>query len=94
MYRLGKIKFDYINLYIKHKYSSSKFASSSLIHKDIAAARTLPGCQDTGTAIVIGKKGQYVWVDGDDEEVCFVIVLLVCFIIFWLLFPECLLGPQ
>lgn len=28
----------------------------------------LPGCQDTGTATVMGKKGQYVWTDGRDEE--------------------------
>jgi fumarate hydratase class I len=28
----------------------------------------LPMCQDTGTAIVFGKKGQRVWVDGDEEE--------------------------
>ena len=28
----------------------------------------LPSCQDTGTAIVIGKKGQRVWTGGDDEE--------------------------
>ncbi|KAL8453868.1 hypothetical protein Emag_001676 [Eimeria magna] len=34
----------------------------------IASARTLPGCQDTGTAIVVGKKGQYVFTDGRDEE--------------------------
>jgi fumarate hydratase class I len=27
----------------------------------------LPSCQDTGTAIVIGKKGQRVWTGGDDE---------------------------
>lgn len=27
----------------------------------------LPGCQDTGTAIVMGKRGQYVWTDGQDE---------------------------
>ena len=25
-------------------------------------------CQDTGTAIVMGKSGQYVWTDGQDEE--------------------------
>ncbi len=25
-------------------------------------------CQDTGTAIVMGKKGRLVWTDGDDEE--------------------------
>ncbi|KAL8434260.1 hypothetical protein Efla_002025 [Eimeria flavescens] len=34
----------------------------------IASARTLPGCQDTGTAIVVGKKGQFVFTDGSDEE--------------------------
>jgi fumarate hydratase class I len=34
----------------------------------IAADRVLPGCQDTGTAIVVGKKGQYVWTEGGDEE--------------------------
>jgi fumarate hydratase class I len=34
----------------------------------VAAAGLLPGCQDTGTATVIGKKGQYVLTDGDDAE--------------------------
>ncbi len=34
----------------------------------IAAAGILPSCQDTGTAIVFGKKGQRVWTDFDDEE--------------------------
>ncbi|GIW44650.1 MAG: fumarate hydratase class I [Candidatus Binatia bacterium] len=34
----------------------------------VAAGMVLPSCQDTGTAIVFGKKGQQVWtVDGDDE---------------------------
>src|SRR5439155_22709004 len=32
----------------------------------VAAAGKLPGCQDTGTAIVMGKKGQYVLTDFDD----------------------------
>jgi fumarate hydratase class I len=32
----------------------------------VAAAGVLPGCQDTGTAIVAGKKGQYVLTEGDD----------------------------
>ena len=32
----------------------------------VAAAGQLPTCQDTGTAIVNGKKGQYVLTDGDD----------------------------
>jgi fumarate hydratase class I len=34
----------------------------------IASARILPSCQDTGTAIVFGMKGQRVWTDFDDEE--------------------------
>jgi fumarate hydratase class I len=34
----------------------------------IAAGGILPMCQDTGTAIVIGKKGQRVWTGFDDEE--------------------------
>jgi fumarate hydratase class I len=34
----------------------------------IAAGRVLPGCQDTGTAIVMGKKGERVFTGVDDEE--------------------------
>ena len=34
----------------------------------IAAEGVLPMCQDTGTAIVIGKKGQQVWTGASDEE--------------------------
>jgi fumarate hydratase, class I len=34
----------------------------------IAAGGVLPMCQDTGTAIVKGKKGQYVFTGGGDEE--------------------------
>jgi fumarate hydratase, class I len=33
----------------------------------IAAGGVLPMCQDTGTAIVMGKKGQKVWTGGGDE---------------------------
>jgi fumarate hydratase class I len=33
----------------------------------IAAEGIFPMCQDTGTAIIIGKKGQQVWTDGVDE---------------------------
>lgn len=35
---------------------------------NVAAGMILPGCQDTGTAIAMGKRGQYVWTDGKDEE--------------------------
>jgi len=34
----------------------------------IAAEGVLPFCQDTGTATIIGKKGQGVWTTGDDQE--------------------------
>ncbi len=33
----------------------------------IAAGMVLPMCQDTGTAIIMGKKGQRVWTGNDDE---------------------------
>ncbi|WP_439580309.1 fumarate hydratase [Elioraea sp.] len=39
-----------------------------LKNANIAAGGILPMCQDTGTAIVFGKKGQRVWVDGNEEE--------------------------
>ncbi|VFS18851.1 class I fumarate hydratase [Escherichia coli] len=32
-----------------------------LRNSDIAAKGVLPTCQDTGTAIIVGKKGQRVW---------------------------------
>jgi fumarate hydratase class I len=38
-----------------------------LKNANIAAGGVLPMCQDTGTAIIMGKKGQYVWTDGNDE---------------------------
>src|SRR5205085_3304299 len=34
----------------------------------IAAGGILPMCQDTGTAIVMGKRGQHVLTDGADEQ--------------------------
>jgi fumarate hydratase class I len=43
-------------------------ALNMLKNANIAAGMVLPSCQDTGTAIVIGKKGQRVWTGGDDES--------------------------
>ncbi|MCG6895018.1 MAG: fumarate hydratase [Desulfobacteraceae bacterium] len=34
----------------------------------ISAEGVFPMCQDTGTAVIIGKKGQRVWTGGGDEE--------------------------
>ena len=39
-----------------------------LKNANIAAGRVLPGCQDTGTAIVLGYKGQHVFTQGNDAE--------------------------
>jgi len=39
-----------------------------LKNAEIASHGILPGCQDTGTAIVMGKKGQHVWTGTDDAE--------------------------
>jgi len=39
-----------------------------LINANIAAGRELPGCQDTGTAIVIAHKGENVFTGLDDVE--------------------------
>ncbi|QWT39570.1 class I fumarate hydratase FumA [Dickeya dadantii] len=39
-----------------------------LRNSEIAAKGILPTCQDTGTAIIVGKKGQRVWTGGDDAE--------------------------
>jgi fumarate hydratase class I len=39
-----------------------------LKNANIAASGVLPSCQDTGTAIVKAKKGQYVLTPGDDES--------------------------
>jgi len=43
-------------------------ALNMLRNANISAGYVLPSCQDTGTAIVIGKKGQQVWTSGDDEQ--------------------------
>jgi fumarate hydratase class I len=43
-------------------------ALAMLRNAEIAARFVLPFCQDTGTATVIGKKGQNVWTGAKDEE--------------------------
>ena len=48
---------------------NDKFVAMELLkNANIASARILPGCQDTGTAIVVGKKGHLVLTDGREEE--------------------------
>jgi len=43
-------------------------ALTMLRNAEISAKGILPFCQDTGTAIIIGKKGNLVYTEGDDEE--------------------------
>jgi fumarate hydratase class I len=48
---------------------NDKFVAGDLLKNAcIAAGGVLPMCQDTGTAIVMGKRGQHVLTDGRDEE--------------------------
>ena len=48
---------------------NDKFVAFDLLkNANIAAGGVLPMCQDTGTAIVMGKKGRLVWTDGEDES--------------------------
>ncbi|MDP2315458.1 MAG: fumarate hydratase [Pseudomonadota bacterium] len=42
-------------------------ARQMLLNANVSAGMVLPSCQDTGTAIVIGKKGHTVLTDGQDE---------------------------
>ncbi len=47
---------------------NDRFVAYDLLkNANIAAGGVLPMCQDTGTAIIMGKKGRLVWTDGDDE---------------------------
>jgi len=43
-------------------------ALQMLKNANVSAGLVLPSCQDTGTAIIMGKKGENVWVAGSDER--------------------------
>jgi fumarate hydratase class I len=48
---------------------NDRFVALDLLkNAGIASGGVLPMCQDTGTAIVMGKRGQHVLTDGRDEE--------------------------
>ena len=48
---------------------NDRFVALELLkNANVAAGMVLPGCQDTGTAIVVGKKGQKVFTGGGDAE--------------------------
>lgn len=48
---------------------NDKFVALTMLRNaEVAAKGQLPFCQDTGTAIIHGNKGQAVWTGADDEE--------------------------
>ncbi|OXT00293.1 fumarate hydratase [Notoacmeibacter marinus] len=48
---------------------NDRFVAFDLLkNANIAAGGILPMCQDTGTAIVMGKKGRRVWTEGGDAD--------------------------
>jgi len=48
---------------------NDRFVAFDLLkNANIAAGGILPMCQDTGTAIIMGKKGRRVWTDGGDVD--------------------------
>src|SRR5580693_6175740 len=47
--------------------ANDRFVALDLLkNANIAAGKVLPMCQDTGTSIVMGKKGERVWTGADD----------------------------
>jgi fumarate hydratase, class I len=53
----------------KEASPNDKFVALDLLkNANIAAGFVLPSCQDTGTALVMGKRGQHVLTQGNDEE--------------------------
>jgi len=52
----------------KEASANDRFVALDLLkNASIAAGGVLPMCQDTGTAIVMGKKGRRVWTKGADD---------------------------
>ncbi|CAK0751690.1 fumarase A [Azospirillaceae bacterium] len=48
---------------------NDRFVAFDLLkNANIAAAGVLPMCQDTGTAVILGKKGRRIWTEGGDED--------------------------
>ena len=53
----------------KEASDNDKFVASTLLkNANVAAGGILPMCQDTGTAIIIGKKGNQILTNGQDSK--------------------------
>nr|MDQ3000324.1 fumarate hydratase [Fibrobacterota bacterium] len=62
---LGKLR---VILEDPESSDNDRFVADTLLKNAVIAAKgQLPSCQDTGTAIVIGEKGEAVWTGGNDE---------------------------
>jgi len=49
--------------------ANDRFVAMEMLRNAVIAAEgEFPMCQDTGTAVIMGKKGQQVFTEGDDEE--------------------------
>ncbi|EPY21250.1 fumarate hydratase, class I [Strigomonas culicis] len=47
---------------------NDRYVARTLLHNAcIASGLIMPSCQDTGTAIVLGKRGELCWTGGEDE---------------------------
>lgn len=56
-------------LHDKEASENDKYVALTMLRNaEISANGQLPFCQDTGTATIIGKKGQQVWTGGGDAE--------------------------
>ena len=54
----------------KEASDNDKYVALTLLkNANVAAGGILPMCQDTGTAIVLGKKGSGIWTNFDDEKI-------------------------
>nr|MDA3962717.1 fumarate hydratase [Planctomycetota bacterium] len=48
---------------------NDRFVAATMLKNSMVSAEgQLPTCQDTGTAIIMGQKGERVWTGGDDRE--------------------------
>ena len=53
----------------QHASGNDRYVALEMIKNAVISAEGIfPMCQDTGTAVIMGKKGQQVWTDGSDEE--------------------------
>ena len=48
---------------------NDRFVARQLLENaNVSSGMVLPSCQDTGTGIVMGQKGQQLWTPGDHEQ--------------------------